>query len=319
MAEQPQSSQPPVSAGAHPQHRHLRAHRRGQDHDDRAHSVLHRHDPQDRRRARRRGHDRLDGAGTGARHHHHLRRRDLLLEADSRRRASSSFARWQDIRVNIIDTPGHVDFTAEVERSLRVLDGAIVVFCGVAGVQPQSETVWRQADQIRRAAHRVRQQDGPHRREFRARRVDDVREKLGANAWPILIPIGAEDQSHRPDRRGQPEGDHLQRRRQAGLHLRRSASWKAERKRGRRKGLRRTRRGAVQRRTTRSAPCSSRKSRFRSRMSRRRSAARDRQQDHPRGRRFRLQEQGRAVSGRCRGRLSPRPARHPAGQGHQPR
>jgi len=95
-------------------------------------------------------------------------------------------------RVNIIDTPGHVDFTAEVERSLRVLDGAIVVFCGVAGVQPQSETVWRQADNygVPRIVF-VNKMDRVGA-DFGAV-VKDVRGKLGANALPILIPIGAEE------------------------------------------------------------------------------------------------------------------------------
>ena len=95
-------------------------------------------------------------------------------------------------RVNIIDTPGHVDFTAEVERSLRVLDGAIAVFCAVAGVQPQSETVWRQANKygVPRIAF-VNKMDRVGASFENA--VNDMRSKLKANAWPILIPLGKED------------------------------------------------------------------------------------------------------------------------------
>jgi elongation factor G len=95
-------------------------------------------------------------------------------------------------RVNIIDTPGHVDFTAEVERSLRVLDGAVAVFDAVAGVQPQSETVWRQATKynVPRLAF-INKMDRVGA-DFDMS-IDSMRKKLGANAWPVLIPLGKED------------------------------------------------------------------------------------------------------------------------------
>src|SRR5712675_1269271 len=98
---------------------------------------------------------------------------------------------WRDHRVNIIDTPGHVDFTVEVERSLRVLDGACAVFCAVGGVEPQSETVWRQANKYKvpRIAF-VNKMDRTGA-DFEAA-VAQMRERLAANAVPIQIPIGKE-------------------------------------------------------------------------------------------------------------------------------
>ncbi len=100
---------------------------------------------------------------------------------------------WRDITINIIDTPGHVDFTAEVERSLRVLDGAVAVFDAVAGVQPQSETVWRQADKygVPRICF-INKMDRVGADFFHA--VDTIVDRLRARPVPIQIPVGAEDQ-----------------------------------------------------------------------------------------------------------------------------
>ncbi|MDR7556829.1 MAG: elongation factor G [Armatimonadota bacterium] len=99
---------------------------------------------------------------------------------------------WRDHRINIIDTPGHVDFTVEVERSLRVLDGAVVVISAVEGVQPQSETVWRQADRYRVPRIIYINKMDRTGADF-LRTVAMVRERLGANPVPVQLPIGAED------------------------------------------------------------------------------------------------------------------------------
>ena len=100
---------------------------------------------------------------------------------------------WKNHRINIIDTPGHVDFTVEVERSLRVLDGSVTVFCAKGGVQPQSETVWRQADKyhVPRMCY-VNKMDTTGADFYSC--VEQMRDRLKANAVPIMLPIGAEDQ-----------------------------------------------------------------------------------------------------------------------------
>ncbi len=108
--------------------------------------------------------------------------------------ATTTFWKYddQDYKINIIDTPGHVDFTVEVERSLRVLDGAVALFCAVGGVEPQSETVWRQADKygVPRIAF-VNKMDRTGADYFSV--IQQIREKLGANPIPVQIPIGSED------------------------------------------------------------------------------------------------------------------------------
>ena len=108
--------------------------------------------------------------------------------------ATTTFWNWKDnkYKINLIDTPGHVDFTAEVERSLRVLDGAVAAYCAVGGVEPQSETVWRQADKynVPRIGY-VNKMDRSGADFFEV--VRQMKEVLGANAVPVVIPIGAEE------------------------------------------------------------------------------------------------------------------------------
>ncbi len=106
--------------------------------------------------------------------------------------SAATSCQWRDHCINIIDTPGHVDFTVEVERSLRVLDGAVAIFCSVGGVEPQSETVWRQADKygVPRIAY-INKMDRVGADFFRSMTM--IRERLGANPVAIQLPIGVED------------------------------------------------------------------------------------------------------------------------------
>src|SRR5918999_3357445 len=106
--------------------------------------------------------------------------------------AAATTCFWSDHRINLIDTPGHVDFTVEVERSLRVLDGAVVVFDGVAGVEPQSETVWRQADRygVPRFCF-INKMDRSGANFVRC--VDMIKNRLGARPLVVQLPIGSED------------------------------------------------------------------------------------------------------------------------------
>ncbi|MBD3264082.1 MAG: GTP-binding protein, partial [Candidatus Omnitrophica bacterium] len=107
--------------------------------------------------------------------------------------SAATYCKWRNFQINIIDTPGHIDFTVEVERSLKVLDGVVVIFCGVGGVQPQSETVWRQADKyhIPRVAF-INKLDRQGSDFFGV--VDEMREKLQLPIAPIQIPIYKNDE-----------------------------------------------------------------------------------------------------------------------------
>mgnify|MGYP001111179491 CR=1 FL=1 len=116
---------------------------------------------------------------------------DLEKERGITITAAATSCAWKGCQVNIIDTPGHVDFTAEVERSLRVIDGVIGVFCAVKGVEPQSEAVWRQANRygVPRLAY-VNKMDRPGAR-FEAV-IEEMHSRLGANATAIQLPVGSE-------------------------------------------------------------------------------------------------------------------------------
>src|SRR5687767_15857589 len=105
--------------------------------------------------------------------------------------SAATTAFWRDHRINIIDTPGHVDFTVEVERSLRVLDGAVAVFDSVAGVEPQSETVWRQADKYRVPRIAFINKMDRIGADFKAA-VQTMVDRLGAHPVPVQLPIGSE-------------------------------------------------------------------------------------------------------------------------------
>ena len=155
------------------EHRHLRAHRRGQNHHDRAHPVLHRRVAQDRRGARRRGRHGLHGTGAGARHHHHRRRHHLLLEGHGQA-AFPNTASTSSIRRDTSTSPSKwsAACACSTARS-RCYDS-------VAGVQPQSETVWRQMNKYGVPRICVRQQDGPRRRELPALRRADPRRACAA-------------------------------------------------------------------------------------------------------------------------------------------
>ena len=228
--------------------------------------------------------------------------------------AAATTCFWNDHRINLIDTPGHVDFTVEVERSLRVLDGAVVVFDGVAGVEPQSETVWRQADKyhVPRFCF-VNKLDRTGADFWRV--VDMIKDRLGVNAVPLQVPIGAEDKfrgvvdliNMKAITYGNDLGDQIE-----------VGEIPADVQATRRRVAREDDRGA-RRPRRRHRPQVPRGRGDRRRRAPPRAAHRDAGlQDRPGPDRLRPEEQGRAADARRGHRLPAEPARRAAGHRHGP-
>ena len=226
--------------------------------------------------------------------------------------AASTTCFWREHRINIIDTPGHVDFTVEVERSLRVLDGAVAVFDAVGGVEPQSETVWRQADKyhVPRLAF-INKCDRVGADPDRC--VREIRERLKGTPIVIQIPNALEDGFS-----GVVDLIEMKLCRLGGRHRRRRAGRQGDPRRaarGRRAGARHDDRGDCRGRRRGDAPLS-RGERAVARASPRRAPPGDRRRACGAGALRRcVPEQGRAAAARRRGRLSPGAERHPAGGG----
>ena len=228
--------------------------------------------------------------------------------------AAATTCFWNDHRINLIDTPGHVDFTVEVERSLRVLDGAVVVFDGVAGVEPQSETVWRQADKyhVPRFCF-VNKLDRTGADFWRV--IDMIKDRLGVNAVPLQIPIGSEDRfrgvvdliNMKAITYGNDLGDQIE---VGEIPAELQAA-------GRRVAREDDRGGRRPRRRHRPQVPRGRGDRPRS-AARRPAEGHARLQDRPGPDRLRPQEQGRAADAGRRDRLPAEPARRPAGHRQGP-
>ena len=230
--------------------------------------------------------------------------------------SAATTAQWHDCQINIIDTPGHVDFTVEVERSLRVLDGAVAVFDAVAGVEPQTETVWRQANKYDVPRFCFVNKMDRVGADFE-RCVSMIRDRLDAVPAVVQLPIGAESELPRCHRPRRDEGARVAARRR---HRRREVRGRRHPRRVRRRGGSRAARAARDDRARRRPP-DGEVPRGR-RAHRRRDQGRDphrhaRVRVRPRAVRVGVQEQGRAAHARRRRRLPARADRHQADRGHR--